>query len=435
MRLFLLLFLLIFFTPLHLLHASSELVFYLEEAYKNNPKLNAERKNLKATKQNINISKSDFFPSLSLSGSVDSVQSTNKTNHSGTSLPDSSSNKETKKLLLEQKIFQGFQGYNTLKKSELEFSRANFLLKSTQQNTIFDAASAYFDLIYRSKTKEFNLSNVDLFERQVETDSARVQKGEITLTDLAQSESSLAGAKASFISSDTEFLTTKQNFKRIIGVEPPNEVTKNIEFALALPTNLQTALDLSQKNNPELLIAEINYQISVRDVNIKKAQYSPTASINFSKSESKDYSQTIDDIEEESVNATVSWPIIKGGKNYSSIKKSKFKKEQSNLILQDTTNKIKTDTTNAWALYQSANSILNSTKAQVRAAEIANEGISLEYDSGTNRTTLEVIQSRSLLLQARIDNAKAERDFNISKFRMLSVIGNLTLENIKSNKL
>ena len=97
-----------------------------------------------------------------------------------------------------------------------------------------------------------------------------------------------------------------------------------------------------------------------------------------------------------------------------------------------TTNKIKTDTTNAWALYQSANSILNSTKAQVRAAEIANEGISLEYDSGTNRTTLEVIQSRSLLLQARIDNAKAERDFNISKFRMLSVIGNLTLENIKS---
>ena len=120
--------------------------------------------------------------------------------------------------------------------------------------------------------------------------------------------------------------------------------------------------------------------------------------------------------------ATVSWPIIKGGKNYSSIKKSKFKKEQLNLILQDTTNKIKTDTTNAWALHRSAASILNSTKAQVKAAEIANEGINLEYDSGADRSTLEVIQSRSLLLKARIDNAKAEKDFNISKFRMLSVI-------------
>ena len=110
---------------------------------------------------------------------------------------------ETKKLLLEQKIFQGFQGYNTLKKSELEFSRANFSLKNMQQKTILDAASVYFDLNYRSKTKKFNLLNVDLFERQVESDNARVQKGEITLTDLAQSESSLAGAKASFISSDT----------------------------------------------------------------------------------------------------------------------------------------------------------------------------------------------------------------------------------------
>ena len=435
MKLFLLFFLLIFFTPVNLLHASSELIFYLEEAYKNNPKLNAERESLKATKQNINISKSDFFPSLSVSGSIDSVQSTNKKNHSGTNLSDSSSNKETKKLLLEQKIFQGFQGYNTLKKSELEFSRANFLLKNMQQKTILDAASVYFDLNYRSKTKKFNLLNVDLFERQVESDNARVQKGEITLTDLAQSESSLAGAKASFISSDTEFLTTKQNFKRIIGSEPPNDEIKNIEFELILPTNLKEALEISQKNNPELLIAEINYQISAREVNIEKAQLSPSASINYSKSESKDHSQTIDDIEQESVNATVSWPIIKGGKNYSSIKKSKFKKEQSNLILQDTTNKIKTDTTNAWALHRSAASILNSTKAQVKAAEIANEGINLEYDSGADRSTLEVIQSRSLLLKARIDNAKAEKDFNISKFRMLSVIGNLTLENIKSSKL
>jgi outer membrane protein len=304
-----------------------------------------------------------------------------------------------------------------------------------QQKTILDAASVYFDLNYRSKTKKFNLLNVDLFERQVESDNARVQKGEITLTDLAQSESSLAGAKASFISSDTEFLTTKQNFKRIIGSEPPNDEIKNIEFELILPTNLKEALEISQKNNPELLIAEINYQISAREVNIEKAQLSPSASINYSKSESKDHSQTIDDIEQESVNATVSWPIIKGGKNYSSIKKSKFKKEQLNLILQDTTNKIKTDTTNAWALNRSAASILNSTKAQVKAAEIANEGINLEYDSGADRSTLEVIQSRSLLLKARIDNAKAEKDFNISKFRMLSVIGNLTLENIKSSKL
>ena len=96
-------------------------------------------------------------------------------------------------------------------------------------------------------------------------------------------------------------------------------------------------------------------------------------------------------------------------KNYSSIKKSKLKKQQSELILQDVKNKVKTDTTNFWSIYQSSKSILASTKAQLKAAEIASEGITLEYDSGDTRTTLDVIQSRSLLLEAKIANARAEK--------------------------
>ena len=127
----------------------------------------------------------------------------------------------------------------------------------------------------------------------------------------------------------------------------------------------------------------------------------------------------------------MTWPIIKGGKNYSSLRKAKFKKSKSNLILEDTFNEVKTDTTNAWSLYQSAESVLKSTQAQVKAAEIANEGITLEYESGNTRTTLEVIQSRSLLLNARIANAKAERDFIVSKFELLTVLGSLSIENIK----
>jgi len=103
------------------------------------------------------------------------------------------------------------------------------------------------------------------------------------------------------------------------------------------------------------------------------------------------------------------------------------------LILQDKVNEIKTDTANAWSTYQSSESVLKATQSQVKAAEIANEGITLEYDSGNTRTTLEVIQSRSLLLDARIDNANAERNFAISKFKLLAVIGQLTLENLKKS--
>ena len=110
-----------------------------------------------------------------------------------------------------------------------------------------------------------------------------------------------------------------------------------------------------------------------------------------------------------------------------------FFTDSDTIILEDTFNEVKSDTANAWSLYQSTKSVLTSTQAQVNAAEIANEGITLEYESGNTRTTLEVIQSRSLLLNARISNAKAERDFVTSKFELLAVLGELTLENIKKS--
>ncbi len=413
--------------------SSENLIFYLESAYKKNPKLNAERENMKAAKENINISRSEFLPSLSLSGSIDSKESSNRKNQSGSSLSDVSNKTETTSVSVEQKIFQGFEGYNSFKKSQLEVERAKFKLKETEQNVIFDAAKAYFDLVYKTKSKKFNLSNIDLFERQFETDSARLQKGEITLTDLAQSESSLAGARAKFISAETELLTIKKSFERIIRAKAPTEIEENLKLIVNLPKNLNDALNISKINNPKLIMARLDYEITERNLNIEKAKFSPSASINYSKSENRDFSSSIDKTDEESVKASINWPLIKGGQNYSSIKKSKFKKNQSSLTLQDTVNLITADTANAWSVYQSAESVLKATKAQVKAAEIANEGITLEYDSGNTRTTLEVIQSRSLLLNARISNAKAERDFAISKFELLSVLGELSLQNIKSS--
>ena len=272
-----------------------------------------------------------------------------------------------------------------------------------------------------------------MFERQVEFDSARLQKGEITLTDLAQSESSLAGAKAQLIAAENELLSTKLNFERIIRTKAPDTVEEYFYLKINLPLSLVESLEISKKNNPKLLIAKLDYEISKKNVNIEKAQLSPSASVNYSKTKNNDLSASVDEAENESVKATITWPIINGGKNYSSLKKSKFKKKQSNLILEDTENEVITDTVSAWATYQSAESLLNSTKSQVKAAEIANEGITLEYDSGNTRTTLEVIQSRSLLLTARIANAKAERDFILSKFELLTTIGNLTLSNIKNS--
>ena len=424
------LFILLLFSS-NYLQAQDNLKFYIKKALTNNLTLNAERKNFESAKQSKNISRSEFLPSITLSGDQTSTTSTNRTNQSGSSLSDSNSDLESTKISVEQKIFSGFKGLNTFEKTELETQKANLSLRKVQQQTILDTTSAYFDLIFKFKNEEFNLSNVNLFERQVDSDNARLQKGEITLTDLAQSESSLAGARANLIKAKTELLTSKTNFERVTRENSPNTKNLNEKAFLMLPNSLEESLQAANLNNIDLLISKLDYEIAVRELNIEKARLSPSASLNYSKSENSDFSSTVDKTDQETVKATITWPIIKGGENISSIKKSSYDKERYQLILKDTKIKIDTEISNAWSKYQSSKSVLEATRAQLKAAEIANEGITLEYDSGSTRTSLELIQSRSLLLDARIAFAKSERDFMVSQFELANQLGSLSINSIK----
>ena len=423
----------IFFLTLNFikLDASENFKFYLKKAIDNNLVLNAERKNLESVKQDKKISRSEFLPSITISGEQTSTTSTNRTNQSGASLADSNSDTENKNISLEQVIFSGFKGVNTFKKSELQTQKATLEFKQKEQQIIFETAFAYFDFIFKFNNEKFNFSNVNLFEIQVEFDNARLQKGEITLTDLAQSESSLAGANANLIKAKTELLSSIRNFERITGEKAPSFENLNQKVLINLPSTLNGSIESSRLRNLDLLISKLDYEISVKKLNIERARLSPKASIQVSKSENKDFSSTIDEKDDETVKATITWPIIKGGENISSIKKSSLEKQRFQLLLKDTKNKVLSETSNSWSNYKSSKSVLDATKAQLKAAEIANEGITLEYDSGNTRTTLEVIQSRSLLLEARIAYSKAQRDFVVSQFELAKQIGTLSQKSIK----
>ena len=413
------------------LHAEEDLKYFVNKAIDNNLKLSAERKNLEAAKQEKNISRSEFLPNVTISGDQTSTTSTNRINQSGSTLSDTNLDSESKSISLEQTIFSGFKGLNTFKKSELETQRATLKFKSAEQQTILDTAIAYFDLIFKIKNEKFNISNVNLFERQVESDSARLQKGEITLTDLAQSESSLAGANANLIKAKTELLSSKTNFERVTRQNIPKFENLDENVNLVLPNTLKESLELSNLNNLSLLIAKLDLEIANKNLSIERARLSPSASIKVSKTENQDFSSTIDEQDDETVKATITWPIIKGGENISSIKKSSLNKQRAQYLLEDAKNKVNSEIFKSWSKFQSSKSVLEATKAQLKAAEIANEGITLEYDSGSSRTTLELIQSIRLLLDARIASAKAERDFLVSQFELAKQIGMLSPNSIK----
>ena len=167
----------------------------LLKAYNKNPKLNAERENISVSEENINISKSDYLPSITLSGSK-SKEDTNKlTNQSGGDASITDVDPLTTSLLIEQTLYDGTRNAD-LKKNELGLDVAKVQLLKVEQEILYQAVEAYTGISNLANKKyKINQSNVNLLERQVETDQARLEKGQISVVDLAQSESSLCWSK------------------------------------------------------------------------------------------------------------------------------------------------------------------------------------------------------------------------------------------------
>ena len=399
----------------------------LHSAYLNNPKLNAERANKRASKEENKGAISEFLPSITISGYV------SEQDNSGGSASSNFTPSE-QALKIEQKIFQGFGGVANVKKKKYGYEMAEFKLKKIEQEILLSAAEVHADLLLDKKKLNINLINVDLLERQVETDQNRLEKGEINLTDLAQSESSLAGAVADLIVAKNNLLTSAANYEKIVGKKPSKDIEEIKTLNLKLPNSLAVAYNLSKSENPDIQIARLEFEQSKLDLVIAGSDLAPSATLSYKIAEQDNMSSTVLDRTQQTLTATATWPLFSGGSNIYNVRKTKELKNQKKLLFEDTKKVIETDVTTSWSNYQSSKGVLESIKSQVKAAEIANEGITLEYESGNNRTTLEVIQSHTILLNSRINLANAERNFLISQFNLLSTVGRLTAKQLNLKK-
>ena len=396
----------------------------LNSAYLNNPKLNAERANMRASREEKRESVSEFLPSVTISGYISDQENT-KTGGS-----DSNFKPSEQAMIVEQKIFQGGSGVASFLKKKHGQSIGEFKLKKVEQEILLEAAKVHTGLLLNRKKVNINLMNIDLLERQVETDQNRLEKGEINLTDLAQSESSLAGARAELIAVQNDLVISKANFEKIIGKKPTEDIQEIKETNLNLPESLAAAYRISNSESPDLQIAFLEYKQSKLDVVIAGSDLSPSATLSYKIAEQDDFSSSVQERTQQTVTATATWPLFAGGSNLFNLRIAQELRNQKELLLQDSKKKNEIDVINAWSNYQSSKSVLDSIKLQVKAAEIANEGITLEYESGSNRTTLEVIQSRTILLNSRINLASSERNLLISQFNLLSAVGRLTAKQL-----
>ena len=406
----------------------------LLEAYKNNPVLNAERENINISQENLNISKSEFLPTITITGTKSREDTTKLTNQSGGDATITDVDPLTKSILIEQTLYDGKGRSADLEKSEIGIDLAKAKIFKVEQEILYKAVEAYTGLIFTNKKLKINQSNISLLDRQVDTAPARLERGQITISDLAQSESSLAGAKAKFIEAKNDTMTSRLVYENVIGpIINSDDLNENSKLNIEIPKNLNEANDISKKRNPKLIIAKLEYLQSEKDIRIAESDMLPSASLSFEASQTEDLSSTYNERDKKILKATVKWPFYTGGKNKSEVNKSRNIKYQKKLLLDNAIKTNNTDVASAWSNFQSSKSLLDSVKSQVKAAEIANEGITVEYESGLGRSTLDVIQSNSLLLDSKIRLANSERNYLLSQFKLLQSIGLLTLEHLQIN--
>ena len=403
----------------------------LTEAYKNNTDLNAERENINISEEDLRISKGNYLPTVTISGSKSQEDTSKLTNRSGVEQSVNDVDPSTQSIKIEQTLID-FGRNADVQKNQIGIRLAVAKLLKKEQEVLLKAIEAYSGLILANKKLKINQSNLSLLERQVETNKARLERGQITLSDLAQSESSLAGAQANFIQSKNEIISSKLNYENVIGpIADINNLNNNFDIKLMLPNNLSDAIDKSKKYNPGLIIAKLEYEQSEKDVLISRSDLSPSAKLSYENSKSQDLSSSYDERDKNILKATVTWPIYSGGKNRASLNKSRNLQNRKKLLLSSATKANNSNVAISWSTLQSSKSLLNSVNSQVKAAEIANEGITVEYETGLGRSTLDVIQSNSILLSSKISLADSERNYLLSQFKLLQAIGLLNSNYLK----
>ena len=406
------------------------LVDALNQAYQNNTELNAERENINVSKEDLNITKGEYLPSVSITGTK-SQEDTNKlTNQSGGDASINDVDPLTTSIKLEQKLID-FGRSAEFKKKKIGLDLAEAKLLKTEQDILYKATEAFTGLIVANEMLKINGRNLKLLQRQVENDKVRLEIGKITVSDLAQSESSLAGAQAQFIQAENDVVTNKLNYENVIGkISDPNGLKKSLKAFVAIPESLSNAIELSQLNNPNIKIAKFELEQAEKDIQIARSDLSPTATLSLERSYSEDLSTTYDEREKDILKATVSWSFYSGGTKIAKVNKNRNLKIRKKLLLD---NEIKTNNTNvasAWSNLLFSKSFLGFVRLQVKAAENANEGISAEYERGS-RTTLDVIQSNTLLLNAQISLANSERNYLLAQYNLLKSIGLLNSDYLK----
>ncbi len=402
----------------------------LIQAYQTNPQLNAQRAQVRSTDEAVPQALSGYRPKVSVSASVGYQYSDtlatqggnatflNRTDIHGANPPRSAG------ITVSQTLYNGNQTANRTRAAESQVSGAREALRVLEQGVLFNAASIYMDYLRDSATVEVNKSNVRVLEQTLKQTRDRFNVGEVTRTDVAQSEAQLAAGKTQELQAESNLNTTRSNYRRIIGSEPQN-LAPGSPVDRFLPKTLQQSVDLSLIENPNVTAAMYGVDVNFLTVKVNEGALLPTVSLQATAQEAYEQSLINQRAFTAGVTTNVTIPLYQGGAEYSLIRQSKENLAQQRLTLEQTRDQTRASTVTAWGQLEATKAQVVSAQSQVTASEIALNGVREEAKAG-QRTTLDVLNAQQALVNARIALVTAQHDRVVASYSVLQAIGRLS---------
>jgi outer membrane protein len=402
----------------------------LVRAYQNNPQLNAQRASVRSTDENVPQALSGYRPKVNLTASAgyqytDTLTTSGgdknnivRTDVHGTDPPRSVG------LTVTQTLFNGQQTANKTRAAESQVSGAREALRALEQTVLLNAASIYMDYLRDSAIVEVQKSNVRVLEETLKQTRDRFNVGEVTRTDVAQSEAQLAAGRTQELTAESNLVTTRSNYRRIIGIEPAN-LAPGSPVDRFLPKTLPVAIELSLVENPNVTAAMFGIDVNFLQVKVNEGALLPTVSVQASVQQAYEQQMTINRAFGASAVAQVNVPIYEGGGEYSLIRQSKENLAQQRLNLEMTRDQTRANTVTQWGALQAGKAQVTSAQAQVTASEVALNGVREEAKAG-QRTTLDVLNAQQALVNARVALVTAQHDRVVDSYQVLNAVGRLS---------
>ncbi|HEX7566641.1 MAG TPA: TolC family outer membrane protein [Bradyrhizobium sp.] len=397
----------------------------LVRAYQNNPQLNAQRAIVRSTDENVPQALSGYRPKVAVTASAGYQYTDSQSSAFGSNVDFHGATPPTSVgATATQTIYNGNQTANKTRAAESQVSGAREGLRVLEQTVLLTGATIYMDYLRDAAILEVQRSNTRVLEQTLKQTQDRFNVGEVTRTDVAQSEAQLAAGKTQELTAQANLTTTRANFRRIIGNEP-EALAPGSPVDRFLPKTLPTAVELSLIENPNVTAAMFGIDVSYLQVKVNEGALLPTVTAVASIQEAYQPAITTPKQFLTSAIAQFNVPLYQGGAEYSLIRQSKETLSQQRLNLELTRDQTRANTVTAWGQLVAGKAQVASAQSQVTASEIALNGVREEAKAG-QRTTLDILNAQQALVNARVALVTAQHDRVVASYAVLSAVGRLS---------